>query len=258
MPQTCLALRADRLYYHSMADKRTRTRRLTQAGFDTTNWTIVLQAADDNLPESHQALEQLCRNYWRPIYSFLRHRGQAGEDAQDLTQGFFLHLLQGRRLRHVHPSKGRLRSFLLAALQNYAENQRDWARAKKRGGGQIAVSMDAIDPVDANDPSVLFDRKWADTLFRRALDQLRERCAQESRVQLFETLRQFLTAESQRGDYHRLAGGLDMSEGALRTAVSRLRAEFRDLLRGEVARTVADSAQIEDELRFLLSLAGSA
>ena len=238
-----------------MMERRTRTHRQTRVGFDTTNWTLVMTAVNQSLPGSRQALEQLCTKYWRPIYAFLRRQGNQPEDAQDLAQGFFVHLLQGHRLRGIHPSKGRLRSFLLAALQNYAQNQRDWARAKKRGGGLIRIPMDVVEPVATDDPARAFDSQWAAAIFERVLGQLKEQCGQAGRAALFDSLQPFLTGEAERGDYGLMAGQMQMTESALRTAVSRLRAEFRELLRAEVAKTVDEPAQVEEELRYLLSVA---
>ncbi|MGO9199270.1 MAG: RNA polymerase sigma factor [Limisphaerales bacterium] len=235
-----------------MPERRTRTHRLTRVGFDTTNWTLVMMAVNQSLPGSRQALEQLCLKYWRPIYAFLRRQGNKPEDAKDLAQGFFVHLLQGHRLRRIHPSKGRLRSFLLAGLQEYTQNQRDWARAQKRGGGQIRIPMDAVEPVETQDPARAFDSQWAAAIFERALGQLKERCRQAGNCALFEALEPFLTAEAERGDYGQLAGQMHTTENTLRTAVSRLRAEFRDLLRAEVAATVDKPGQIEEETRYLL------
>jgi RNA polymerase sigma-70 factor (ECF subfamily) len=214
-------------------------------------------AVNQGLPDSRQALEQFCLKYWRPIYAFLRRQGNTREESADLAQGFFVHLLQGHRLRRIHPSKGRLRSFLLAVLQNYAHNQRDWARAKKRGGGQIRIPMDAIEPTETQDPARAFDSQWAAAVFDGTLGQLKERCVQAGKGALFETLRPFLTAEADRGDYGHLAGELQMTENALRTAVSRLRAQFRDLLHAEVAKTVEEPGQIEEEMRYLLSVLNS-
>ena len=165
-----------------MPERRTRTHRLTRAGFDTTNWTLVMKAVNQSLPGSREALEQLCQKYWRPIYAFLRRQGNQPEDAQDLAQGFFVHLLQGHRLRRIHPSKGRLRSFLLAALENYTQNQRDWARAQKRGGGHIRIPMEAVEPIETHDPARAFDSQWAAAIFERALGQLKERCGQAGKA----------------------------------------------------------------------------
>jgi RNA polymerase sigma-70 factor (ECF subfamily) len=192
--------------------------------------------------------------YWRSIYAFLRRQGNTPEDAQDLAQGFFIHLLQGHRLQGIHPSKGRLRSFLLTALQNYAHNQRDWARAQKRGGGHIRIPMEVVEPLATDDPAKAFDSQWAAAIFERALGQLKERCQQAGKTALFEKLQPFLTAEAEWGDYGPLAGEMEMTESALRTAVSRLRAEFRELLRAEVSTTVDEPGQIESEVRYLLSV----
>jgi RNA polymerase sigma-70 factor (ECF subfamily) len=239
-----------------MPEKRTRTRRLTRVGFDTTNWTLVMTAVDGSLPGSRPALEELCQKYWRPVYAFLRQQGQSGEDAQDLTQGFFLHLLQKDRLRRIHPSKGRLRSFFLAALQNYVQDQRQWARAQKRGGGRIPIPLDLVDAVEATDPSLVFDQSWAGLLFGRAVEQTRQKCESEGKAQWFEAVRGFLTGEAERGDYSRVASQLHINESALRTGVSRLRAAVREQLRAEVGRTVADPSDIEEEVRYVLKLAG--
>lgn len=232
----------------------------TKAGFENTHWTIVLDAASQQTAEAHQALGQLCKTYWPPLYAFLRAQGRSRADAEDLTQGFLTYLLDKNGLRHVHPAKGKFRSFLLASLQNYAHNERDKQWAQKRGGGDTPFPIDASDIesagqlADLQDPARLFERRWASTLISEVLRQLQERCVRAAKAELFEALHPFLTGENERGNYSAAASRLQMNEGAVRTAVSRLRNEYRELLRAEVGRTVETAAEVDDEIRYLFQI----
>jgi RNA polymerase sigma factor (sigma-70 family) len=232
----------------------------TQARFNQTHWSIVLPAANQLVPGAQAALEQLCETYWPPLYAYLRRQGQSPEDAKDLTQGFFAHLLGGDRLRNVHPEKGKFRSFLLACLNNYVHNERDKQQAEKRGGGQIEIPIDIHDaetglgfePSDPHDPATIFERKWASVLIQQVLRQLREQHIAAGKIEIFETLQTFITGDAGRGDYGVAATRLHLSEGAARVAATRLREEFRAQLRAEVGRTVSSASEIDDEIRYLL------
>jgi RNA polymerase sigma-70 factor (ECF subfamily) len=223
---------------------------------------VILPAAGQQTPAAQEALEQLCRIYWPPLYAFLRRQGRTPEDAKDLTQGFFGHLLAGSRLQQVHPAKGKFRSFLLACLQNYVQNERDKEQTLKRGGGYELLSLDLSDaehraapePVTADDPSKAFERRWAATLIEHVLQSLKAKYAQSGKSELFLVLHPFLTGEAERGGYAEPAAKLQLSEGAVRVAATRLRNEFRALLRSEVARTVGSPAEIDDEIRYLFSV----
>ena len=225
----------------------------TVVGFQPTAWTVVLDSGN------REALEQLCKTYWPPIYSFLRRSGHSPENAKDLTQGFFVHLLARDRLKNVHPAKGKFRSFLLACLNNYVRNEWDKEQSQKRGGGVEAISIDVSDteqrygvtPVDTLDPAKIFEQRWARVLLTEVLEQLKERCASSGKDDLFATLQPYLTGEAGRGGYAEAAAKLKMSEGAVGVAASRLRDEFRALLRAEVGKTVESPAEIDDEIRQL-------
>jgi len=233
----------------------------TQARFSQTHWTVVLAAADNESPDAAIALEQLCGKYWYPLYAFLRRQGRSPEDAKDLTQGFFAHLLVKDRLQNVHPTKGKFRSFLLACLNNYVQNERDREQADKRGGGQATIPIDVLaaedqyhmETADVLDPAKIFERRWASTLIENVLQQLKEKHVNGGKRELFETLHPFLTGDAERGGYAEAASKLAKNEGAVRVAVTRLREEFRDLLRAEVGRTVSSPAEIDAEVRHLFS-----
>ncbi len=162
-----------------MADTGNRT----EARFDKTHWSVILPAANQKSPGAQAALEQLCKIYWPPLYAFLRKQGRSPEDAKDLTQGFFVHLLAKDRLQDVHPAKGKFRSFLLACLNNYVQNERDKEQALKRGGGHTLVPIDTaeaeercgIDPADEQDPARIFERRWASTLISEVLGELQKK-----------------------------------------------------------------------------------
>jgi DNA-directed RNA polymerase specialized sigma24 family protein len=240
---------------------RTRASR-TEAGFENTHWTMVLDAARQQSSAGLEALEQLCKTYWPPLYAFLRGQGRSRADAQDLTQGFLVHLLAKDRLHDVHPAKGKFRSFLLACLENYVRNEADKERAEKRGGGTIYLPIDASGAEeeygaqlpDPQDPARLFERRWASTLISEVLRRLKQKYAQSGKAELFDTLYPFLTGDAERGEYAPAAVRLQMNHGAVRAAVSRLRDDYRELLRAEVGRTVSNPTEVEEEIRHLFSL----
>lgn len=220
-----------------------------------------MAAANSQSPDASEALEQLCGKYWYPLYAFLRRQGHTPEDAKDLTQGLFAHLLSKGRLQNVHPTKGKFRSFLLACLNNYVQNERDREQAEKRGGRQANIAIDVLaaedhyhlEPADVLDPAKIFERRWASTLIEQVLQQLRDKYASDKSGEVFETLHPFLTGDAERGGYAEAAVRLAKSEGAVRVAVTRLREEFRERLRAEVGRTVSSAAEIDGEIRYLFS-----
>lgn len=242
-----------------MGEPTTITANDTQARFNQTRWTEVLVAANQQSPNGQEALEQLCTRYWHPLYAFLRRQGSSPEDAKDLTQGFLAHLLAQDRLLKVHPAKGKFRSFLLASLNNYVRNEWDKERAQKRGGGREIISIDiseteqhyGVNPTDPLDPAKIFEQRWARALLTQVLVQLQTKCASEGKAEMFATLQPYLTGEAGRGDYAQAAAKLQMSEGAVRVAASRLRDDFRELLRAEVGQTVESPAEIDEEIRQL-------
>ncbi len=185
--------------------------------------------------------------------------GHDADQAQDLTQGFFALLLEKQYLRDFQRQRGRFRSFLLAALKHFLANQWDRTRARKRGGGQIPMALDGerryrLEPCDQETPERIFERHWALAVIDQVLLRLEQEAAGAGKGRQFERLRPFLTARETGGPYSRVAADLEMSEGAVKVAVHRLRGRFRELLREEISQTVADPAEIGDEIRHLLAV----
>ena len=231
------------------------------ASFHTTRWTIVMRAAQSQAPGGESALAQLCRTYWYTLYIFARRRGYSPEDAQDLTQGFFLHLLEHRALAGVDRLKGKFRSFLLASFQNHLSDQADHARRIKRGGGREFVQLDAeeaeqryrLEPVEYLTAEKLFDARWAITLLAETLNRVRQEYANEGKTSIFEALRVFLDPANTTAppSYDEVADQLQVSTGAVKTLIHRLRKRYTALLREEVGRTVSDPAEVDDEIHAL-------
>jgi RNA polymerase sigma-70 factor (ECF subfamily) len=230
------------------------------ARFPTTQWSVVLAARGRTGPEARAALESLCTAYWYPLYAYTRTRGHDPETARDLTQAFFAHLLEQEILQPVDPTKGRFRSFLLASLKNFLAHEREKTQALKRGGGVPMLSLDCEDaegrfshePVDRLDPEQIFERRWGLTIMQRAMERLED--ASASRPGQFERLKGYLTDTEPTVAYRQAAADLGLSEGAVKTAVHRLRREFGLVLREEVAATIADPEHLDDELRHLLAV----
>jgi len=231
---------------------------MTAAGdvFAQTRWSVVVAARDP--VRARTALEELCRVYWFPLYTYVRRRGYSPEDAQDLTQTFLARLLEKNWLDVVAPEKGKFRSFLLAALKHFLANEWDRARARKRGGGTVPVSLDTEtryqrEPRDELSPDRLFDRQWALALLEIVLDRLGKEHDTPERRRLFAALRGTLTGDEPAGGYAAAARQLGLNEGAIKVAVHRLRKQYRDLLREEIAQTVADPQEVSEELRSLFA-----
>ena len=222
-------------------------------------------AGADSTLRARQALEQLCRIYWPPLYAFVRRSGSPPHDAQDLVQGFFLQLLAKEALDAVDPRKGKFRSFLLAALKHYLSNERDRARAQKRGGGLAPISIDAQDaegrylyePADSITPDKLYERRWALTVLEQALVRLQAEYAASGRGAVFEKLKGALTSDAARAPHAEIARELDMTPGAVKVAAHRLRQRFGEVLRAEIAETVARPEDIEEEIQHLFDALGS-
>ena len=231
------------------------------SAFTTTQWTVVLAAGQAGAPGASDALARLCEAYWYPLYAHCRRLGHGPEDAQDLTQEFFRRLIEQEWLAGVAREKGRFRSFLLAALQHFLANERERGRAQKRGGDAIITHLDATsaetryqrEPADAATADRLFDRQWAVTLLDRVLDRLRAEQASAGKLAQFDALKSALLGDKAAGGYAELGATLGLSEGAVKVAVHRLRQRYRELLREEVAATVASSADVEDELQSLFA-----
>jgi len=232
------------------------------ACFPSTHWSAILAAGDGSVPHSAEALEQLCRGYWRPIYAYVRRRGYSPTDAEDLTQAFFEHFLERKLLTVADRQKGRFRTFLLHACEYFlAKHWRD-AHRLKRGGGQEIFSLDGAagedwykrEPADDMTPERLYEREWALALLDLVLEQLRHEWTVAGKESLFETLRLFLSGERNTITCAEAALKLGMSEGAVRTAVHRLRHRYGELLRAEVANTLSRPEDLEDELHHLLGV----
>ena len=213
------------------------------------------------MPGSQAALSELCRLYWYPLYAFARRRGYAQQDAQDLTQGFFLHLLEKRSLKRADPLKGKFRSFLLASFQNFVTDQADRARCLKRGGNREFIFLDAqdaesrwaLEAADHLTAENIYDARWAMTLLTNAVDQLREECAARGETSRFEVLRAFVgVAQGQAPpSCEEVAESLGVGIGAAKTLIHRFRKRYSAILRETIARTVTDPAEIEEEVRAL-------
>jgi len=233
--------------------------------FATTHWSVVLAAGQHTSGHYQQALETLCRTYWFPLYAYLRRQGYDTHQAEEHTQAFFARLLEKDGLRLADPKQGKFRSFLLTALKHFLANVSDRARAQKRGGGRKILSLDAenaegkyaLEPVDQLSPEKLFERSWALTVLERTIARLQAEAASTNKQKLFEHLKVYLTAERDSIPYRDVAAELDMTEGAVKVAVHRLRQHYRELLRDEIAQTVTTEEQIDEEIRDLFTaLAG--
>jgi RNA polymerase sigma-70 factor (ECF subfamily) len=232
------------------------------AWFVTTHWSVVLSAGRSDTPRAHQALERLCQTYWFPLYAYVRRRGHSPEDAQDLTQEFFARLLEGNRVRTADQQKGRFRSFLLAGLNNFLADEWDKSRAQKRGGGlrTVPLQLDTAEtrygsePVDHVTPEQSFERRWALTLLDDVLKRLRGQYEREGKADLFAALNPCLVGDRTSQPYLELAQRLGTTESAMKSAVHRLRRRYRQLLREEIANTVASPDEVDDELRHLFSV----
>jgi RNA polymerase sigma-70 factor (ECF subfamily) len=231
------------------------------ANFALTRWSVVLAAGSSDSTHARDALEKLCRTYWHPIYAFVRRQGHSPHDAQDLTQEFFARLLAKNYLGAVDRSKGRFRSFLLAALKHFLANEWDKAGAQKRGGHPVLIPINAqsaetsygLEPVETITAEKIFERRWALTLLEQVLARLRVEYDRDGKAKLFEHLKSTLTGERRSVPYAEIAARLNTSEGAVKVAVHRLRQRYRELLREEIAHTVAGPEQVEEEIRALFS-----
>ncbi|MBI2928084.1 MAG: sigma-70 family RNA polymerase sigma factor [Verrucomicrobia bacterium] len=230
--------------------------------FATTRWTVVLAAREGEGTQAREALETLCRAYWYPLYAFLRRDGQSPEDAEDLTQAFFARLLERNYLAQVGREKGRFRSFLLATLKHFLCDEHDKERAQKRGGGSEVISLDAasaeeryqLEPADERSPDKLFERRWAMTVLDQAAARLREIYAAEGKAILYDELKPFLSGDKNVPPYAEVATRLGLGEGAVKSAIHRLRLRQRELIREQVANTVSTAAEIDDEIRHLIAV----
>lgn len=235
--------------------------------FPTTHWSLVLAAGGSRSSESRHALDELCRLYWPPVYSFVRSSGHDAEAALDLTQGFFARLLEKGDLKQADRARGRFRSFLLASVKHFVANEWDRARAQRRGGGKTLASLD-IEDAEARyglslavpqTPETIYEKQWALALLERAMTRLEEQMARSKHAPHFNRLKPFLTREGGDASYRDLARELGMSEPSIKVAIHRMRRRFGALLRYEVSHTLDDPspAGVDDELRYLFSVMGS-
>ena len=232
--------------------------------FTTTHWSVVLEAQGES-PAAQEALEKLCRTYWRPIFAFLRRQGISPEEAEDITQGFFAELLERRSLSAVRKEKGRLRSFLLGGLKFFLANERRRTMAIKRGKGQQPIPLEEfragdrieLEPADPMTAEMIYERSWALTVLERVLTRLKDEYLAADNAALFDSLKELLPDEPGSPSQAAIAARLEMTENAVRQAFYRFRQRYQSLLRDEIANTVATPGDIEDELRHLIAVSGS-
>jgi RNA polymerase sigma-70 factor (ECF subfamily) len=229
--------------------------------FASTRWSVVAAAGRRESPEARAALAILCQSYWYPLYAYARRRLASPDDAQDLTQEFFARLLEKDYLQAADPSRGKFRSFLLTAFQRFLTKEHARAAAQKRGGDRRPLSLDfqhgeqryCHEPADASTPESLYQRRWALTLLEQTLARLRQEFARAGKERLFEALKWTLTGDGAGEPYEHIGRDLGLSEAAVKTAAHRLRRRYQELLRAEVAQTVASPEEVEDELRDLFA-----
>ena len=230
--------------------------------FVTTHWSVVLTAGRNDTARAQAALERLCQTYWYPLYAYVRRRGHSPEDAQDLTQEFFARLLEHNWLGRADQQRGRFRSFLLSAMNHFLSDEWDKARAQKRGGKfthvplefEVAETRFSHEPIEHITPEQNFERRWALTLLDEVLRRLRSEYEQDGRGQLFAALNPCLVGDRNSQPYAELAVKLGITEGTVKSAVHRLRQRYRQLLRDEIAQTVAAPGEVDEELRHLFAV----
>jgi RNA polymerase sigma-70 factor (ECF subfamily) len=227
--------------------------------FATTHWSVVLRAGDSHAPQSAEALEALCRDNWYPLYGFVRSRGYGPEEACDLTQAFFARLLEKKWLKDADRERGRFRTFLLAALKHFLSNEWNRGQTIKRGGGCEWIALDAVqaeerlamEPADVSSPDSLYDRRWATNLIARVQDRLQDEMIAAGQGDRFEALEPTLAGEPAEAGYKALATRFGLTETGVKSIVLRLRRRFRELLREEIAETLCEGQDVEEELREL-------
>ncbi len=232
------------------------------SGFLTTHWSAVLAARDKDSSQAQLALAELCQTYWYPLYVYIRRRGHDPIQAEDLTQAFFERLIAKDYLGDLTPGMGRFRSFLLTALKHFLANEWDRSQTRKRGGGLAILSIESqeaeeryrFEPVDHVTPELLFEQRWAMTVLERVLARLREEFVAGEKAALFEQLKAFLSVDETAGSYAEVAARTGLKEGTVKVAVHRLRRRYGELLRAQIAETVKDPEEVEDEIRHLISV----
>jgi RNA polymerase sigma factor (sigma-70 family) len=232
--------------------------------FRSTHWSVVLAAADSQCPQTAQALEKLCRTYWYPLYAHVRRQGFDAHEAQDLTQAFFAHLLEKKGLGRVDPVRGKFRSFLLASLNNFLNNERDKALRIKRGGGAQFIYLDAgpaedrylAEPAHDEGPEKIFERRWANAVVEQVARNLTAEFVAAGLAQRIEVLQGFLLGEPRDVSYEEAARRLGLSVSAVTSAINRARQRFRELFREEISSTVSTPDEVDGEIRHLLNALG--
>jgi RNA polymerase sigma factor (sigma-70 family) len=233
-------------------------------GFHTTHWTVVLAAREADGAAAHEALASLCSTYWYPLYAFLRRQGSSPHEAEDLTQEFFYRILGRDFLTNVQPSAGKFRSFLLACFKNFLANERERAQAQRRGGGRPVMPLDSedaetrysLEQADHLTPEAIFERRWAFAVLERTMIELRHEYSADEKRNVFEELQGFLPGGQDSASRAELAAKRGVSVGAIDVAIHRLRQRFGALLREQVARTVSSQAEVQEEIRYLISVIG--
>src|ERR1041385_7800959 len=231
-----------------------------RAVFATTHWSMVVRAGDVFSEQAAVALEQLCQTYWSPLYAYVRRRGHDADSARELTQSFFAQLIEKRRLTHADRERGRFRTFLLSAMENFLRNEHDRAQALKRGGGREVISLDQQEAEEhvlhaaakSLTPERLFEKRWASRLIELVLERLRAEFVADGQAELFDRLEPHLWGDSTSVPYAQLADEMNLSLSALKSTAHRLRQRCRELLRAEIAPTVATVADIDVEIRYLM------
>ena len=235
------------------------------ARFPTTQWSRVISAGDPDAPLARESLAELCNAYWYPLYAYIRRRGHDPEQAKDLTQDFFARALEKGLFSEADPARGRFRSFLRTVCAHFLANRHDWEGARKRGGDRTILPIDAAgaegqyarEMADGLTPERIFDRSWALTLLGRVLDRLGREYDEAGKAATFEALRGALAGDSDTSSYAVVAVRLGTTEGAARVAAHRLRRRYGELLRQEIAATLADPTQVDDEIRDLFAALGT-
>jgi RNA polymerase sigma-70 factor (ECF subfamily) len=237
-----------------------RTKDLARGSFNTTHWSIVLACGDgDDTPQARQALAELFRTYWYPLYAYVRRRGYSEEDAEDLVQAFCLHLQEKHALAKADRQRGKFRTFLLSSLQNFLANEHARTLTQKRGGDREMVFLDAerarnryrLEPAHSLTPEAIFETRWAHALLQETLAGLRADCVARGKERLFDGLASFLTFDQQDNSYQEAADRLRLPLSAIKTSVHRLRQDYREKLREEIGRTVSSPKEIDEELAHL-------
>ncbi|MHC4483207.1 MAG: RNA polymerase sigma factor [Planctomycetota bacterium] len=229
--------------------------------FATTHWSVVLAAGSPSSSHYQQALSTLCQTYWFPLYAYLRRQGYDTHQSEEYTQAFFARILEKQDLRRADPQQGKFRSFLLATLKHFVGDERDRARAQKRGGGRKILPLDfenadtrySLEPAHQLSPEKLFEKSWALTVLGRTIARLKAESVGRNKQKLFDRLKVYLTAKRDSIPYRDAAAELNMTEGAVKVAVHRLRTRYRELLRDEIAQTVATESEIDEEIRNLFT-----